>query len=145
MKYNFVLLIVLFPVLASAQRVPNIDSLVNNVLEELKASWTLGVDSNSNTVDIGMYNKYKKLFDFLIFLSAVKEQRLCEIFGTIPIFGHDQFLLNEQFQTEAVNRLDKEAKACDKAKKQKSFEVSKVEIMISSDIDVSKIIRTVMI
>ncbi len=59
MKYKIFVFIILFPAFARAQTVPNLDSIIN----ELKSSWTLGVDSNSNTVDIGLYNKYKDLFD----------------------------------------------------------------------------------
>lgn len=118
MKYKFVLLIVLFPVLASAQRVPNIDSLVNNVLVELKASWTLGVDSNSNTVDIGMYNKYKKLFD----INATVDDDLNiqyipgkgkgnysinPIPGEFDVYAHDVALQVSKFRIDSVTSEEK--------------------------------------
>jgi len=63
MKYKIVLLLLLLPAITRAQQVTRLDSMVRNVIAELKDSWTLGVDSNSNTVDIAMYNKYKSLFD----------------------------------------------------------------------------------
>ncbi len=63
MKYKILLFIILFPVFALAQTKAGMDSLIKNTLTELKNSWTLGVDSNSNTVDIRLFNKFKELFD----------------------------------------------------------------------------------
>lgn len=73
MKYKFVLLIILLPGFAAVQaqnkhgyipnQNPHINSLDSNVLKTLEDSWTLGIDSNSEAVDIRMYNKFKSLFE----------------------------------------------------------------------------------
>ena len=64
MKYKIVLLIILLPVFVNAQtQNPHIDSLAGNVLKALEDSWTLGIDSSSEAVDIRTYNKFKSLFE----------------------------------------------------------------------------------
>jgi hypothetical protein len=62
MKYRLALLLFLCPILAGAQEA-SINAQAMRVVAELRDSWTLGVDSNSATVDIAMFNKYKSLFD----------------------------------------------------------------------------------
>jgi hypothetical protein len=53
MKHKIVLFILLFPLFAAAQtRSAYIDSLTKNVLNDLMDSWTLGIDSNNEEVDI---------------------------------------------------------------------------------------------
>ncbi len=63
MKYKIVLLIILFPVLLPAQPQSRLDNRVKQLILNYKASWTLGIDSNSRSVDIRTYNKFKNLFD----------------------------------------------------------------------------------
>jgi hypothetical protein len=61
MRYLFVILIILFPAIINAQTL-NKDT-VKLILNDLKETWVLGVDSNSTAVDIGVYNRFKNLFD----------------------------------------------------------------------------------
>ena len=64
MKYAIVLFIILFSVFATAQTPEGyIDSLAKNVLVDLQKSWSLGIDSNNEAIDIRVYNKFKSLFD----------------------------------------------------------------------------------
>ncbi len=64
MNYKIVLFIILFPVVVGAQSVGRQDSLmINKVISDLKDSWTLGIDNNSKSVDLKVYNKFKALFD----------------------------------------------------------------------------------
>jgi len=64
MKYIIVLLIILFPVFAMAQTKERIDTLTlaRELYRDLVDSWTLGIDSTSEAVDIRVYNKFKSLF-----------------------------------------------------------------------------------
>ena len=55
--------IILFPACATAQTSSRLDSLIQSRLNELKESWTLGIDTSSDVVDIKVYNKFKSLFD----------------------------------------------------------------------------------
>jgi|GEM_PF-5981627 len=61
MKYKIVLLIILFPVFASAQTNTR-DSLASAKLKDLIDSWSLGIKDNGD-VDVQIYNKFKSLFD----------------------------------------------------------------------------------
>ena len=64
MKYAIVLFIILFSVFATAQTPEGyIDSLAKNVLVYLQNSWSLGIDSNNEVINIRVYNKFKSLFD----------------------------------------------------------------------------------
>ncbi len=63
MKYKIGLFFILFPLFAAAQNKTPADSLARKVLEDLEASWTLGIDSNNEVLDINVYNKFKNLFD----------------------------------------------------------------------------------
>ena len=119
MKHTIILLIILFPMLAHAQKkVANLDSLVKNVIQELKDSWTLGVDSNSNTPDIGIYNKYKKLFD----INATVDDDLNiqyipgkgkgnysinSIPGDFDVYAHDVALQVNKFRIDSVTTEEK--------------------------------------
>ena len=61
MKHNIILLVLLLPVCSFAQTVS--DSLARIKLNELMDTWTLGIDSTSEAVDIRVYNRFKSLFD----------------------------------------------------------------------------------
>lgn len=67
MKFITILFFVLFPLFAVAQQTGeiriNYDSLSKNTINDLLDTWTLGIDSNSESVDIRVYNKFKNLFD----------------------------------------------------------------------------------
>lgn len=63
MKYKIGLAFILFPVFAFAQSRATIDSTARSVVNNLINSWTLGIDSTSETVDINVYNTFKNLFD----------------------------------------------------------------------------------
>ena len=63
MKYKITLLVILFPVFIQAQSVSRLDTLAANVMQELKASWTFGLDNSNKSVDIRTFNKFKALFD----------------------------------------------------------------------------------
>ena len=64
MNKIIILLIALLPACAMAQTSKAfIDSLARNVMTDLQDSWTLGIDSNNDVVDVRMYNKFKNLFD----------------------------------------------------------------------------------
>ncbi len=63
MKYNIVLFIILFPAFSTAQTKVSIDSLAKMKLNDLMESWTLGIDSTTDVIDIKIYNKFKSLFD----------------------------------------------------------------------------------
>jgi hypothetical protein len=62
MKYTIGLLLAFLPFIASAQMAPKVDK-VDSVIQELEDTWTFGIDSNSSSVDIDMFNRYKSLFD----------------------------------------------------------------------------------
>jgi hypothetical protein len=63
MKYFTVLLLLFFPLLAGARSGKDKHNQVQDIIAELQDSWTLGIDSNNNAVDINAYNKFKSLFD----------------------------------------------------------------------------------
>jgi len=63
MKYKIALLIILFPVFIQAQSFSRLDSLAMKVIQDLKATWTFGLDNNNKSVDIRTFNKFKALFD----------------------------------------------------------------------------------
>ncbi len=62
MKYKIVLFVILFPVFVRAQTAARIDTLVNQLIDGLRMSWTMGIDNNSRSVDLKAYNKFKTLF-----------------------------------------------------------------------------------
>ncbi len=63
MKYKIALLIILFPAFLQAQNRHFLDSCVEEIKLKLIDTWALGIDSNSNSVDLKTYNKFKSLFD----------------------------------------------------------------------------------
>lgn len=65
MKYIIILFaFILLQVDASAQTSKvYIDSVAKSVITDLQGSWTLGINNNSETIDIRVYNKFKSLFD----------------------------------------------------------------------------------
>ena len=63
MKHKLLLFIILFPALTIAQTTPALDSLAKVKLNELIDSWTMGIDTIADVVDIRVYNKFKSLFD----------------------------------------------------------------------------------
>lgn len=62
MKYSLVLAIVLFPLFSIGQTGTGPDSLARRKLSDLIESWTLGIDSTADEIDIKAYNKFKSLF-----------------------------------------------------------------------------------
>ncbi len=63
MKYKIALLVILFPLFIRAQSVSQLDTLAVKVIQDLKASWTFGLDNSNKSVDIRTFNKFKALFD----------------------------------------------------------------------------------
>ena len=67
MKYIIISFFVIGPLFGMAQQTGDIkinyDSLSKNTINDLLDTWTLGIDSNSESIDIRMYNKFKNLFD----------------------------------------------------------------------------------
>lgn len=79
MKYTIFLFIILFPVFATGQAKTSVDSLAKIELNDLMDSWTLGIDSTTDVVDIKTYNKFKSLFD----LNATVEDDFNAIYHNI--------------------------------------------------------------
>lgn len=70
MKYILAFFIFISPVLVAAQTTNNVtDSLVKQKWEDLKSSWTFGF-SETGSVDIRTFNKYKSLFDSTAFITS---------------------------------------------------------------------------
>lgn len=68
MKYKIIVLIILFPVFALAQtnqqrETKTLDSVATKTIVDLMEFWTLGIDSNSDAVDLRVFNNFKNLFD----------------------------------------------------------------------------------
>lgn len=82
MKYKIVLFIILFPVFAMAQT----KNSPERVLRDLVDSWTLGVDSTSEAVNIRTYNKFKNLF----VLNATVE----DDFNAVYHYGSKSYKIN---------------------------------------------------
>ena len=82
MKYKIVLFIILFPAFAVAQTKDSPE----RVLKDLVDSWTLGVDSTSDAVNIRVYNKFKNLF----VLNATLE----DDFNAVYHYGSKSYKIN---------------------------------------------------
>jgi hypothetical protein len=122
MKYTIVSLVILFPLLATAQTNANLDSLARQVLDELEYTWTLGIDSTSDAVDIRRYNEFKSLFDssatvddeFNAFYHYDFDQKTRRIKGTyqidvnpkpFDIYAHDVALQVKKIRVDSVELI----------------------------------------
>ena len=126
MKYTIVSLIILFPLLATAQTKAHLDSLARQVLTELEYTWTLGIDSTSDAVDIRKYNEFKSLFDssatvddeFNAFYRYDFDQKTKRIKGTYQIdvnpkpydiYAHDVALQVKKMRVDSVEFISEES------------------------------------
>ncbi len=62
MKQLIAILMLLIPLNVKSQSGQQTDAIADDLIADLIATWTLGVDSNSSTVNLATFNKYKDLF-----------------------------------------------------------------------------------